>query len=341
MRHLLSWLFLTTVALGATARADDSLAGQFRVLDVDFKRGLVLVEEQSPDSWQGDGGSRCRNTFLGGRGLALVVLDMAGAAPRRFVLAGFPEKGRCPTQKSVEQARADATARLATLGLTPGAPMAMRAFDGAADLSVVEQRIERMDDEAGQDHVIHRTLRRGEASVFATTLTYPQFNILQYTVDSWWLEKDGQAAIVHRTVSRTMRTIDITFAADGPLSPVPGVDVGGLTTVAMSLPEGCAVSVVAPAGRLQRTVAVTVRDALRGRGKAEVGPVKAARAPRPTTTVYSAPACESGAKAIAALLPGGADTAPLTWEARGGIVVAIGDSIASVAATGQVTPPTP
>jgi len=47
---------------------------------------------------------------------------------------------------------------------------------------------------------------------------------------------------------------------------------------------------------------------------------------RPKTVVYVAKGSEAQAKALAALLPGGAAVEPLTWKVNASVVIAVGAS---------------
>ncbi|MFT3709994.1 MAG: LytR C-terminal domain-containing protein [Archangium sp.] len=74
--------------------------------------------------------------------------------------------------------------------------------------------------------------------------------------------------------------------------------------------------------------AINLIDALSAKAGAVISFAGEAKKARPASVIYFAKDNEAEAKALAATLPGGATTEPLTWETTANVVIAIGDSFA-------------
>ena len=72
--------------------------------------------------------------------------------------------------------------------------------------------------------------------------------------------------------------------------------------------------------------AITFVDGLAAKAGCVVSFAGEAKKARPASVIYFAKGNEAEAKALAAALPGGATTEPLSWETTANVVIAIGDS---------------
>ncbi|HEY4222071.1 MAG TPA: hypothetical protein VGO62_12030 [Myxococcota bacterium] len=286
-----------------------------RLLDLDVKNHIAVFDvydQLDPDA-DGQPATKCHNEALGKLGESLVVVTPGKS--ETIVLAEFNDAPPCTTKADVVKARANAKIALQKRGLDidrkSPPPLTALGDKGTSRVTSTSAALP----ESNDAH-IERTTFIDDVPVHHSDDDYSMVNAGKLVITS---------ALAGNVLVETLHASGIS--GDGysfRLVAVPkqnNVDIAALKAV--TLPPGCAASIVGNAAVVD-SVGVTVAFSL-SRGK-DQAPIAAAKAERATSVVYASPACTAAAKDVAAHVPGGATVELLTWKASGGVVVALGAS---------------